>query len=162
MFVDMRGDSATFRTVAGTRFNEPVGEISPDGRWLAYVSDESGTYECRVRAFGDASGGTVVSRGAWCDPAASNRIGIPAWRRDGRQLLYCAADAHTLMLVDVTPGEVPQFGPPRPLFRLGNAVAEILVSPDLDRFVLSITREEEGRSVATLLADWPRMLEDAK
>ncbi|MBI5170620.1 MAG: protein kinase [Candidatus Eisenbacteria bacterium] len=162
LFVDLRGDSATVRTVAGTRFNEPVGSISPDGRWLAYVSDESGAPECRVRAFGGAGGGTVVSRGAWCDPAASSRIGVPVWRRDGRQLLYCGSDAHTLMVVDVTPGEVPQFGPPRPLFRLTNAVADLLVSPGLDRFVLSITREEEGRSAATLLADWPSMLEDAK
>ncbi|MFN8588965.1 MAG: protein kinase [Candidatus Eisenbacteria bacterium] len=162
LFVDMSGDSAKIRPVAATNFNEPVGAISPDGRWFAYVSDESGAYECRVRPWGAASGGTVVSRGAWCDPAAQSRIGLPVWRRDGRQLLYCGPDAHTLMIVDVTPGDPPQFGAPRPLFRIANAVADIAVGKDFNRFVLSITREEEGRSVATLLANWPRMLETGK
>jgi Tol biopolymer transport system component/tRNA A-37 threonylcarbamoyl transferase component Bud32 len=42
-------DSGEVRTLLATRFNEPVGAVSPDGRWLAYVSDESGNYECRVR-----------------------------------------------------------------------------------------------------------------
>ena len=60
------------------------------------------------------------------------------------------------------PGDPPQFGSPRPLFRLANAVADIAVGRDFDRFVLSITREEEGRSVASLLVNWPLMLETGK
>jgi Tol biopolymer transport system component len=157
------GDSVRVRSILSTRFNEPVGAISPDGRWLAYVSDESGHYECSVRAFPSAEGQVaVVSRGASADPTASNRIGLPVWRRDGRELLYVAADGHTLMVVTVTPGAPPSFGEPHPLFRLQNSVADMAVSPGLDRFVLSITREEEGRSAATILLHWPQLLENTK
>ena len=157
------GDSARVRPILATRFNEPVAAISPDGRWLAYVSDESGHYECSVRAFPSAEGQVaVVSRGAFAEPTASTRIGLPVWRRDGRELLYVAADGHTLMVVPVTPGDPPSFGPPQALFRLPNSVADIAVSPGLDRFVLSITREEEGRSAATILLHWPQLLENAK
>jgi hypothetical protein len=66
------------------------------------------------------------------------------------------------MVVPVTPGNPPAFGEPKPLFRLPNSAADIAVSPGLDRFVLSITREEEGRSTATLLLNWPKLLETAK
>ena len=162
VFVSL-GDSGNMRTVLGTKFNEPVGAISPDGRWLAYVSDESGHFECRVRAFPATEGPvTVVSRGAYADPTAASRIGIPVWRRDGRELLFTAADGRTLMTVSVAPGDPPGFGEPRPLFRLANAVADIAVSGDLDRFVLSITREEEGRSAATLVLNWPKLLESTR
>jgi Tol biopolymer transport system component len=156
-------DSGDVKTVLGTKFNEPVGAISPDGRWLAYVSDESGRYECAVRAFPESEGQvTIVSRGAGIDPTAATRVGSPVWRRDGRELLYAAADGRTLMTVAVTPGNPPAFGVPRPLFRLANSVADIAVSPGLDRFLLSITREEEGRSVATILLNWPKLLESPK
>ena len=149
--------------VCGTEANEPVGAISPDGRSLAYVTDESGRNEVRVCRFPEAQGAaTVVSRGAYCNPNAASRIGLPVWRRDGRELLYVAADGRTLMVVDVTPGDPPRFGEPRPLFRLGGAVADVAASADLERFVLSITIEEEGRSAASLLLNWPRLLETAK
>ncbi len=154
------GDSATLRVIAGTKFNEPTGSISPDGRWLAYVSDESGPYEVRVRPFPDTEGQvTIVSRGAWAEPTSSTRIGLPCWRADGRELLFVGADGHTLMTSAITPGVRPAFGEPRPLFRLPNSVADMAVSRDLDRFVLSIIREEEGRSGATVLVDWTAMLE---
>ena len=104
----------------------------------------------------------MVSRGAWTDATSASRIGMPAWRRDGRELMYAAADGHTLMSVTVTPGNPPVFGEPKPLFRLANAVTDIAPSRDLDRFILSITREEEGRSAATVLLNWPRLLESAK
>ena len=87
---------------------------------------------------------------------------MSVWRRDGRELLYFAADSRTLMVVPVTPGASPTFGEPRPLFRLANAVADIVVGPDLDRFLLSITRDEEGRSTATVILDWTGLLDAAR
>jgi Tol biopolymer transport system component len=157
------GDSTHLRTVLGTRFNEPVGSISPDGHWLAYVSDESGRYECRVRPFPDTGGQVVVvSRGAYANPNAGLRKGVPIWRRDGRELLYTAADRRTILSVSVTPGNPPRFGDPQPVFRLPSAATDFIATPDLQRFVLSITREEEGRSSATILLNWPRLLESAR
>jgi hypothetical protein len=140
-----------------------VGAISPDGRTLAYVTDESGRQEVRVASFADPSGpSAVVSRGAFADGAANTRIGLPVWRRDGRELLYVAADARTLMVVPVTPGSPPTFGEPHALFRLANAVADIAVGPGLDRFLLSITRDEEGRSTAAVLLNWTKLVENAR
>ena len=157
------GDSARVRPLLATRFNEPTGAISPDGKWLAYISDESGSYECRVRPFPAVEGPVqVVSRGAWTDPNASGRIGEPVWRRDGRKLMYAAADGRTLMSVTVTPGNPLTFGEPRRMFRLSSAVTDMVASPDLDRFILSITRDEEGRPTATVILNWPRLLENAK
>jgi serine/threonine protein kinase len=162
MFVSWR-DSVRVTPVAATRFNEPVGAVSPDGRWLAYLSDESGQYECRVRQFPTGAGAvTVVSHGAWTDPNSSNRIGMPRWRRDGRELVYAAADGRTLMSVEVTPGATPSYGPPRLLFRIPNGATDLATTPDLDQFLLSITQEEEGRSVATLILNWPRLVEKRK
>jgi len=66
------------------------------------------------------------------------------------------------MTAAVTPGDPPAFAEPQPLFRLGNAVADIAVSRNLDRFVLSIVRDEEGRSAATILLNWPQLLESTK
>jgi Tol biopolymer transport system component len=163
IYVNLR-DTTRIETVLGTRFNEPTGAISPDGRWLAYVSDESGRFECRVRAFPSGTGQvTVVSRGAsGADPTAASRIGLPVWRRDGRELLFVGADGRTLVTVAVTPGDPPAFGEPQPLFRLANSVADMVAGSDLDRFILSIIREEEGRSAAILLLDWPGLLEGTK
>src|SRR6185295_2550910 len=84
------GDSVRVQPILATRFNELTGAISPDGRWLAYVSDESGQLECRVRRFPTGTGAvTVVSQGAWANPSMGNRIGMPKWRRHGRALMYC-------------------------------------------------------------------------
>ena len=155
-------DSTALAPVMTTKFNEPCGAISPDGRWLAYISDATGRPECHVRAFPAHDGpDQVVSRGAWSHPESSTRIGQPVWRRDGRELLYVGADGHTLEVVSVTPGDPPSFGDPRPLFRMSPATMDMAASPNLDRFLLSIAREEEGRSSATVILDWTRLL-DAK
>jgi serine/threonine-protein kinase len=63
-----------------TTFNERNGEISPDGRWLAYESDESGREEIYVRPFPDVNGGRwQVSTGGGSEPL---------WARNGRELFY--------------------------------------------------------------------------
>ena len=162
VFVSL-ADSIQVQLVLATKFNELTGSISPDGRWLAYISDESGQLECRVRRFPTGTGAvTVVSQGAWADPAMGNRIGTPRWRRDGRELVYAAAGGRTLMAVDVTPGDLPSFGTPRPRFRIPGGAADLDATPDLDRFLVTIPLEEEGRSTATLILNWPRLVEKGK
>lgn len=141
-----------------SRFDEPFGAISPGGEWLAYLSDESGTYECRVCSFTDPEGpATVVSRGASALRGAS--IGRPAWRRGGRELLYVAADERTLMTVSVTPADPPVFGEPQALFQLPKAVADVGAGPNLEKFLLCINDEEKERSAATVLLNFPKLIE---
>jgi eukaryotic-like serine/threonine-protein kinase len=67
-----------------TTFNERNGEISPDGRWLAYESDESGREEIYVRPFPDVNGGH------W--QASTGGGSEPLWARSGRELFYRGPD----------------------------------------------------------------------
>jgi len=75
-----------------TEFSERNGEISPDGRWLAYESNASGQYEIYVRPFPN------VEDGQW--PISSGGGTRPLWSRDGRELFYLAPGAR-LMAVSV-------------------------------------------------------------
>jgi Tol biopolymer transport system component len=78
MPVEPRGEADVARPVFADRFNERDARISPDGEWIAYVSDESGREEVSVRRI---SGGerTVLSPGGGHQPV---------WRRDGAELFY--------------------------------------------------------------------------
>jgi serine/threonine-protein kinase len=88
--------SRRVRGLVQTPFNEQGGEISPDGRWLAYHSNVSGRQEVWVRPYPDtASGRWQVSTAG----AASGRSA--KWRRDGRELFYMAPDG-SLMGARVT------------------------------------------------------------
>ena len=65
-----------------TRFNELQGQVSPDNRWIAYTSDESGTWEVYVQAFPDAGSKQKVSQHGGAQPK---------WRRsDGGELFFLA------------------------------------------------------------------------
>jgi len=82
---------------------EGVGAFSPDGRWLAYWSNETGRTEVYVRPFSGSGGKTRVS---------SNGGLLPRWSRDGRQLFYMDGD-RTLFVVDVKIGARFEAGRPR-------------------------------------------------
>lgn len=79
--------------------SHPEGRLSPDGHWLAYSSDLSGTIEVYVQHFPEHGPPKRISQ---------HGGRFPRWRADGRELYY-AADA-TLMSVSVTPGDPPSFG----------------------------------------------------
>src|SRR5439155_21550062 len=62
-----------------TRFDEEAAAVSPDGRWLAYVRNQTGRPEIYVRPFASPAGKTQV---------ANNGGREPAWARDGQELFY--------------------------------------------------------------------------
>jgi Tol biopolymer transport system component/predicted Ser/Thr protein kinase len=88
-----------------SRFDETEGQFSPDGRWIAYVSNETGREEVYVQPF-------LGAGGKWQVSAAGGEQ--PRWRRDGKEIFYVSAGK--LMAVDVK--TEPQFkaGQPRVLF----------------------------------------------
>jgi Tol biopolymer transport system component len=91
--------------VLSSRFEETAPALSPDGRWLAYVSNESGSAEVYVQAF--PGPGQRVQ--------ASNHGGIePAWSPVGNELFY--RDGAHLIAVPVSTEPVLQLGVPLPLF----------------------------------------------
>ncbi len=65
--------------VLRTPFNEVQGQLSPDGQWLAYTSDESGSWEVYVQSLARPAERTQVSRGGGSDPE---------WAKEGRELCY--------------------------------------------------------------------------
>jgi hypothetical protein len=105
--VDTSGERRV-ATVLGGPFAEVRPAVSPDGRWLAYQSDESGSYEVYVRPFPE------VTRARWQISTAGGTS--PMWRRDGRELYF--VDRERLLAVPVEAGERFVAGPAQPLFRL--------------------------------------------
>jgi hypothetical protein len=85
--------------------NESTGKVSPDGRWLAYVSNESGRREVYVRAYPEGGGRSQISAGGGDKPR---------WRRDGKELFFLADDG-TIMAAAVTTGAAFSAEPAQPL-----------------------------------------------
>jgi len=140
-----------------TPSNEVLGQFSPDGRWLAYISDESGTNEVYVRAFPDKGVPHRIS---------ANGGGAPKWRNDGRELFYLAADG-TLMVVSVGPGDGFEAGPPVRLFKTriagvgtGNNWGynpNYTVTGDGQRFLINTVTENKPVPT-TVVLNWPAAL----
>ena len=113
-----------------TTFNERNGEVSPDGRWLAYESDESGQNEIYVRPFPEVDGGRwQVSTGGGA---------FPLWAPNGRELFYRSDDA--LMGASIETGESFVAGNSTVLFEGQYAPSpggrNYDVSPDGRRFLM--------------------------
>ncbi|MDH5199117.1 MAG: hypothetical protein OEY20_17885, partial [Gemmatimonadota bacterium] len=87
-------DSVARPILAMPEISEYTPMLSPDGRWLAYVSNEGGRYEVRVTSFPDA-------RERWQISTAGGSA--PAWSHDGRELFYVADDGY-MMAATVLPG----------------------------------------------------------
>jgi serine/threonine protein kinase/Tol biopolymer transport system component len=113
----LEGDR-TPRPLLQTRFNEFHPVVSPDGRWFAYTSDESGQWEVYVRSFPEAGPATRVSVDGGLEPL---------WSPDGRELYYrsfagteqagrAARTAEEVMVVSIDTEGDPSAGPPRAVF----------------------------------------------
>jgi eukaryotic-like serine/threonine-protein kinase len=124
-----------------TRFNEGAPRFSPDGRWLAYVSDESGRWEIYVQPYPGPGGKWQISTEGGREPV---------WNRNGRELFYRNGDK--MMAVDVTADPSFSASKPRMLFE-GNyqpaaqALPAYDVSPDGQRFLM--TKPAKQAQVAT-------------
>jgi serine/threonine protein kinase len=89
-------------------FREYWGRLSPDGRWLAYASNESGHDEVYVVPYPGPGGKWQIST------AGGN---FPQWRADGKELFFQGAD-QSIMAVDVRAGATFEVGAPKPLFKI--------------------------------------------
>jgi WD40 repeat protein len=105
----LTGDDRNPISIARTEFNERQGQFSPDTRWVAYVSDESGRPEVYVKPFPPSSMGSNKF------PISQSGGDQPRWRRDGKELFYFSLDGK-LMAVDVTSNPLFHAGDPKHLF----------------------------------------------
>jgi Tol biopolymer transport system component len=105
----------------GTPFTEGLGSFSPDGRWIAYLSNESGRFEIYVRPFvAGPSGPPSLGAGKWQvskDGArAATNLGPPHWRSDGKEIIFMGPN-NAMVSVEVNgSGAGFQIASPKPLF----------------------------------------------
>jgi Tol biopolymer transport system component len=127
-----------------TQFNEQSARLSPDGRWIAYTSDESGRDEVYVQSFPVTGSKVQVSNGG---------AAAPIWRRDGKRIFFIAPD-NSLMAADVTPGAALRVAPPAKLFRFPRPVTTYDVAPDGKRLLATMSKSDAaGRTIGVIL-DW--------
>ena len=133
--------------VTTSRFEEFGAVVSPDGRWFAYASTESGRNEVYVRRLDDPGAGkTQVS---------IDGAGEPLWAHNGRELFF-RSNRGEMLVADVTLGESFSARPPRVLFSTANMVQDVNhhaydVSADDQRFVMVVsTMNDVGELVLVL------------
>jgi len=141
------------------------GQFSPDGRWVAYVSRESGRQEVYVVPFdGSQVSSTppfeqVVITKRW--QVSANGGAFPRWRRDGKELFYVAPGDEFVGVGVETTGNAFSLSEARPLFRetLAAAAFPYDVSPDGQRFLVNSFGETET-SPLTLVVNWKELLKN--
>jgi eukaryotic-like serine/threonine-protein kinase len=122
-------------------------QFSPDGKWLAYCSEETGRPEVFVAAFPGPGGKKQISTGGGCQVR---------WRKDGKELFFLGIDK-TIMAVDLKTSQASfQVAALRPLFR--THIEDITsynydVSPDGQRFLCNYTLEQSTAEL-TLVVNW--------
>jgi Tol biopolymer transport system component len=135
-------------------FNEMQGQISPDGHWVAYSSDESGIWEAYLQSFPEPGGKRILSVEGGMEPH---------WRKDGKELFYLARDRN-LMAVSIDLSSQPKIERPHVLFRapvpplsriLSNQFA---VSTDGQRFLFGPMESTSKEEQLTVLSSWPSLL----
>jgi Tol biopolymer transport system component len=143
-----------------TRFHEANPVFSPDGKWLAFTSNESGRPEVYIQAFHTSESPGVVG-----ERYLVSRDGAQAlrWRRDGRELFYLGFDGR-VQAVPVKLSPKREFGPATPLFTIStearaaiHSVVGFDVSADGQRFVIPIVTSAEGPSIV-VVQNWEALL----
>ncbi len=124
-----------------TKADEQTGRVSPDGNWLAYVSDELGSLEVYVTQFPQ--------------PARSWRISTsggqrPFWRGDGKELYFVSGNK--LMAASVTLGAEVQSGAPQPLFEIEGV--NYAPSKDGQRFLVPVVTERAPAPPINVVLNW--------
>jgi len=141
--------------VATSEFAVMNGQVSPDSRWIAYASDESGKYEIYVRPFPPGDGRTKMQ-------VSSTGGQQPRWRADGNELFYLAPD-RTIMSLNVQAQPTFQTTTPRVLFPApptytpSNSLWQWDVTRDGKRF-LAIASVTSTTAQATVVLNWDAAL----
>jgi Tol biopolymer transport system component len=131
-------------------FSEQEGRFSPNGRWIAYTSNEARRREVFVQSFPAGAGKWQIStEGGY----------VPRWSRDGKELFYIAADGK-FMAVPVSAGATFEAGVPKALFQtwlVGFQVGgfnHYAVSADSQRFLMNVPTGEGNKSPITVMVNW--------
>jgi serine/threonine-protein kinase len=148
--VPLEGNDRTPRPIIATEFDELAPRLSPDGKWIAYVSNESARYDVYVRPFPNPGGRVVVSSGGGVEPL---------WSRDGRQIFYRGPRAIVVATLSLS-------GDPEVVARDTMMADDFLsnpfhpmydVTPDGKRLLL--LEGDSNQRQLTVILNWTRSLE---
>src|SRR5258706_16447869 len=150
----LEGDRKPFPFLQ-TQFNESHARFSPDVKWIAYVSDESGRAEVYVQSFPASGGKWQISAGGGDQPQ---------WRRDGKELFYLSPDRKIMAVQAETSTAFP--GPmPTPRIQTGvnpttstNARNNYVVAADGQRFLVNNIVPESASKPITVILNWTAQL----
>lgn len=136
-----------------SEFNERQAQLSPDGKYIAYTSDKSGSAAVYVQTFPFSGSEWRISTGVGAQPR---------WRKDGRELFYIAAGSK-LMVVDVKLGPPFQVGVPKLLFetRVPTIIDfrnHYVVAADGQRFLINTITEARGSTPIDVVKNWTALL----
>jgi Tol biopolymer transport system component len=140
-----------------TAFREGGAQFSPNGHWIAYVSDESGRAEVYVQSYPGPGG-------KW--PVSSDGGSEPMWNRNGRELFYRSQDR--MMAVPVSTADGFSIGRPQMLFERRYASIQLPqtapyydVTPDGQRFLMVKEGEASPGPPISVILNWPSLLSRA-
>jgi hypothetical protein len=135
-------------------FNQSNGQFSPNTRWVAFQSDESGRYDVYIDTFPEPHGKVRISTGGGV---------LPQWGAGGRELFYISPDS-MLMSVSLKPaaGSLEPSAPQElfPLLVIDTDVSPYDAAPDGQRFLVLQAAEHAPRSL-TVIVNWPALLDRA-
>jgi Tol biopolymer transport system component len=144
--------------ILDTIYSEAFAALSPDGKWLAFQSDQSGRTEVYVQPFEGATAGT---KKRWL--ASSGGGGLPRWRGDGAEIFYMTSGGRMMAVgVHQTGGEL-QFEPPHMLFQTRPMPQDwnlYDVSSDGQRFLLRLPLEWSSAAPITVVTNWTEKLKE--
>ncbi len=149
--ISMKQESV-WRPLLAETYLETSPTISPEGQWMAYVSDESGRVEVYVRPFPEVESGRRVQ-------VSDGGGGQPQWSEDGRELYYRSRTERAMMAVSVTTEPSLSVGVPEPLFEdpysYGVGPRNYDVGPD-GRFLM--IKEETAPRQINIVRNWTEEL----
>ena len=138
--------------VAPSGFREGVGTLSPDGAWIAYQSNESGSFEIYARPFPEGEGRWQASTDGGRTPVRS---------KDGAEIFYFSANRDKVLAVPVKTGSSFEAGVPEVLFELDQllpALSTFDVTADGQRFIMPIPSEDEANPPIIVVTNWQEAL----
>jgi Tol biopolymer transport system component len=149
------GPSPQATAILDSQFNEYQASYSPDGRWIAFVSNEAGPRQVYVQSHPDGGGRQAVSSRGGSDPV---------WRADGREIFFIGADR----TMTAAPFEGGKVGVAVPLFRtrvpiVGNPYRlPYAVSADGSRFLVNTAPDEVPPPAIHVVLDWRVLLDNRR
>ena len=152
----LSGDRAPI-PVVGTAANESSGRFSPDGKWIAYVSNQSGRYEIYVQS--------LVDRGRRRLQVSADGGFYPRWRGDGREIFYASPDRRLMAVTVDDKAPDLQLGLPKPLFELPISdpasqqfTDKYDVTPDGQKFIVIQTLQQPTATDVPVVMNWTAAL----